>query len=354
MSDRAREFAHLFEEKPAFPKRRKQASKKVWHICAFSTKSCSTPSKMDSLAILLTVFHLYNTAAEGAIVDETVKLTAKMTLNCTYQGTSVVTHVIWAKNSGLVKESIAVFNTRHGVHVPEIYKDRIGFAKTDKDSKDKSLLFSDTLFSDLGTYTCSVHTFPEGIWEKTIQVIQADHLEGFTPSSFTYAATLGQNASFSCACTLGDSVKQITWEKLREEAQTTVALCSLSKGLVLKHYGVDHRHRSLVVCNGLQNSTLTIWNVVASDEGIYRCHFATNKVNQTILISLNISSGSSHSSNIIFVFGSAAALTVLMIIILISIIVTCLKKKKKARETKRRMAKSKPRPPNQTRVRRLF
>lgn len=304
---------------------------------------------MDSLAIFFTVFHLYKSAVEGAVVDETVKLTERMTLNCTYRGTSTITHVIWAKNNGSIKEPIAVFNTDHGIHVPEIYRGRIGFSEPGKDSKDKSLQFSGTLLSDLGTYTCSVHAFPEGIWEKTIQVIKADHFGGFTPSSFAYATMLGQNATFSCACTLGDSIKQITWEKLSEEGQTTVALCNLSKGQVLQHYGADHKHRSLIVCNGLQSSTLTIWNVIASDEGIYRCHFATNKGNQTILISLNIASGTNHFSNMLYVIGGAAALTVLVIIVLISIIVTCLKKKKKERETRRRLAKSKPRPPNQSR-----
>ncbi|XP_078541837.1 CD226 antigen isoform X2 [Lissotriton helveticus] len=328
---------------------RKQASKQVRHICALPTQSCSTPQKMDSLAILFTVLHLYNSAVEGAVVDETVKLTERMTLNCTYRGSSTITHVIWAKHNGSTPDTIAVFNTEHGIHVPETYKDRTGFVKAGKDSKDKSLLFSETLPSDIGTYTCSVHTFPEGIWEKTIQVIQADHFEGFTPSSFTYVTMLGQNATFSCADTSGDRVKEITWEKLREEGKTTVALCSLSSGQVLQHYGADHKHRSLIVCKSLQNSTLTIWNVIASDEGIYRCHFATNKGNQSILISLNIASGTNHFSNLLFVIGGATVLTVVVIIILVSLIVTCLQKKKKERETRRRMAKSKPRPPNQSR-----
>uniref|UniRef100_A0A8C3ST53 CD226 molecule n=1 Tax=Chelydra serpentina TaxID=8475 RepID=A0A8C3ST53_CHESE len=120
---------------------------------------------MDYLACLIVVLQLY----ERRFVDATVKLTNNMNLECIYPKTAGITQMSWVKSIATGKETIAVSHPLYGVHIEDKYKDRVRFINAS--SRDKSLNFIKTTEADMGLYLCSI-TFPGGVWEKVVQVIQ--------------------------------------------------------------------------------------------------------------------------------------------------------------------------------------
>ncbi|XP_069476882.1 CD226 antigen isoform X2 [Ambystoma mexicanum] len=281
---------------------------------------------MEHLLALLTILQLFHSSVDGTVADETVKLAQTMALKCHYPGTSTIVQVTWSKNTDLKKERIAVFDREHGINVHENYRNRVDFVNLDLHSNDKSLFFTQTLLEDVGLHMCSVHAFPDGIWEKKIHVIQADRFEEITSASSNYGTMLGQNATLVCRHTSRGAVQRVTWEKMGADIQTRIAVCNLSKGAGVQHYGPDYKDRCLVLCEGPLNSSLTIGNIKASDEGLYRCHFETDTGNQTSVISLNITREPGHYSVDTFIIGGVAVLALLVIILaIITIVIHCQK-----------------------------
>nr|XP_033790864.1 CD226 antigen [Geotrypetes seraphini] len=250
-----------------------------------------------------------------------------MILECVYPGSAKVTQVSWFKERASQKISVAVANSIYGVYIDERYKERVELANVSSSSSDMSLRFHRTSVADTGYYYCSVHTFPDGIWEKTIKVINSEEFEVTMEPLYHILAELEQNVTFSCQYTLGDKVKQVTWEKIREGQMDIMGLCNLSEG---KYYGANYKQRLTLHCsNPMNSSTVVIQEVSVADEGLYRCYFDGITGNQTFLISLTIHKETRHPLLISLIAGGAG---LLLILILISVTVYLQKRKRKRKK----------------------
>uniref|UniRef100_A0ACB8FCR0 Uncharacterized protein n=1 Tax=Sphaerodactylus townsendi TaxID=933632 RepID=A0ACB8FCR0_9SAUR len=127
------------------------------------------------ISILQTCKGCFSVAEEREIVDSTVKLTNNMTLKCVYPKMAKITQMSWIKSKG--KETIAVFKLPHSLHITSIYEGRVNVIN--HTMNDKSLVFNNTTKADIGLYICSFQSFPHGIWEKKVQVVQAGKINGF-------------------------------------------------------------------------------------------------------------------------------------------------------------------------------
>uniref|UniRef100_A0A8C8RBB8 Ig-like domain-containing protein n=1 Tax=Pelusios castaneus TaxID=367368 RepID=A0A8C8RBB8_9SAUR len=178
---------------------------------------------MDYLACLIVVLHLLE--MEERFVDATVRLISNMNLECIYPSTASITQMSWIKRNASSKETIAVFHPLHGVHIEDVYKDRVRFVNAS--SKDMSLNFIKTIEADMGLYVCSV-TFPDGIWEKVIQVIQSDDFEVPVTPNHHMVTEPGENVTFKCPYNVGGLVQQVIWERIKADRMDTIVLFNLS------------------------------------------------------------------------------------------------------------------------------
>uniref|UniRef100_A0A8C0G8K4 CD226 molecule n=1 Tax=Chelonoidis abingdonii TaxID=106734 RepID=A0A8C0G8K4_CHEAB len=154
------------------------------------------------------ILHLH----PATFVDATVKLTNNMTLECVYPKTDGITQMSWVKSIVAGKEVIAVSHPLYGVHIEDKYKDRIRFINAS--SRDKSLNFMKTTEADTGLYLCSI-TFPKGVWEKVVQVIQLDSFEVPVPPTNHMIIEPGGNVTLRCSYSVGDLVRQVMWERIK-------------------------------------------------------------------------------------------------------------------------------------------
>ncbi|XP_029448546.1 CD226 antigen isoform X2 [Rhinatrema bivittatum] len=284
---------------------------------------------MDYLIALVIILQIYETTVMETPVDTTIKLTESMVLECVYPGTGKVTQVSWVKGTGPQKVTVLVADSIHGVHIDTMYKEKVDFANVSSSSRDMSLQFHRTSAADMGYYYCSVHTFPDGIWEKVIKVVQSDDFGVAVAALHHVFAEPGQNVTFSCQYTLGSKVKQVTWEKIRGGQIDTIASCNLSDG---KIYGSDYKARMLVDCPNLtDSSTVVIQNVSTIDEGLYHCRFDADTGNQTFVMNLTINKEIMHHLFIPLVAGGGG---LLLLFILITIITVCLVKRKRKKKKK--------------------
>lgn len=89
-----------------------------------------------------------------------------MVLNCLCPWNGSFNMVSWTgpRDHG----SIAVYHPEHGYSFSHHYKDRIEFLR--KSDMDGSISITNVTHQDIGSYRCSVQTFPRGSWSRTIQV----------------------------------------------------------------------------------------------------------------------------------------------------------------------------------------
>ncbi|CAM4506865.1 CD226 antigen [Lepidochelys kempii] len=287
---------------------------------------------MDYLACLIVVLQLYETMGEGRFVDATVKLTNNMNLECIYPKTAGITQMSWVKSIATGKETIAVSHPLYGVHIEDKYKDRVRFINAS--SRDRSLNFIKTTEADVGLYLCSI-TFSDGVWEKVVQVIQSDSFEvPVLPTNHTITES-GGNVTLRCPYSVGNSVQQVMWERIKADRMDTIGLCNLSEG---KTYGSDYQERAMIDCATQERDILVIQNVTASDSGIYRCRYGGNK---THVMSLTVTSETlDHHWHILLIAGGAAASLLLLVTILIISIALVYRKKKKRRRIMKALSKA--------------
>ncbi|XP_034618433.1 CD226 antigen isoform X1 [Trachemys scripta elegans] len=287
---------------------------------------------MDYLACLIVVLQLSETTGEGRFVDATVKLTNNMNLECVYPKTDGMTQMSWVKSITTGKETIAVSHPLYGVHIEDKYKDRVRFINTS--SRDKSLNFMKTTEADMGFYLCSI-TFPDGVWEKVVEVIQSDSFEVSVPPTNHTIIEPGGNVTLRCPYSVGSLVQQVMWERIKADRMDTIVLCNLSEG---KTYGSDYQERAMIDCATQESDILVIQNVTSSDSGIYRCRYGGNK---THVMSLTVTSATlDHHWHILLIAGGAAASLLLLVTILIISITAVYRKKKKRRRIMKVLSKA--------------
>ncbi|NXT76273.1 CD226 protein, partial [Zapornia atra] len=237
---------------------------------------------MDHTALLIVVLQLYGTNVEGYFVDSTVKLSEKVKLECIYPKKAAIIQTTWMKLNVTHKESIAVLHPVYGIHIEDKYKGRIYFESASRE--DKSLFFIKSTLEDIGLYFCSVVTYPDGIWEKVIEIIQPHAFEVSQKQNNHVFAKPGGTVTFTCPYKIGDSVQQVMWERLKADQVDTVAVCNSSGK---QSFGLDFRGRALVDCSGQASPMLVIRNITASDFATYRC-LATAGGNKTYVMSFTV------------------------------------------------------------------
>ncbi|PKU47495.1 hypothetical protein llap_2235 [Limosa lapponica baueri] len=266
---------------------------------------------------------LQNTVnVEGKFVDSTVKLTEKVKLECIYPKHAVIMQTSWMKFNVTHKENIAVLHPIHGIHIEDKYNRRIYFENASRE--DKSLSFIKSTLEDVGLYFCSIVTYPDGVWEKVIEIIQPDAFEVSEKQNNHIFTKPGGNVAFTCPYKIGDLVQQVLWERIKADQVDTVVLCHSSGK---QRFGSDFKERTLVDCSDLANSTIIIQNTTDSDFATYRC-VATGR-NKTYVMSFTVAATWDHKFFIIYIAGGISAAVLLLVFLLIFCITTAYRKKKK-------------------------
>ncbi|XP_048363187.1 LOW QUALITY PROTEIN: CD226 antigen [Sphaerodactylus townsendi] len=280
------------------------------------------------ISILQTCKGCFSVAEEREIVDSTVKLTNNMTLKCVYPKMAKITQMSWIKSKG--KETIAVFKLPHSLHITSIYEGRVNVIN--HTMNDKSLVFNNTTKADIGLYICSFQSFPHGIWEKKVQVVQAGN---FTPP-FSAASHViiepGKNVTFRCGADLAITMNRVTWERVHDGTVDTVVQCTQLRQSI---HGSDYEERVEINC-ATQANTIVLWNVTESDSGMFRCCYTGasgesgahwTKLTVTFNVPLV------YKQNIIAIAGgSAVGTAILLLMLILSIVATVVHRRKKKRK----------------------
>ncbi|KAM6104671.1 CD226 antigen [Theristicus caerulescens] len=277
---------------------------------------------MNHVALLIVVLQLCGTNVEGKFVDSTVKLTEKVKLECIYPKKAVIIQTSWMKLNVTHKENIAVLHPIYGIHIEDKYNGRIYFENASRE--DKSLSFIKSTLEDVGLYFCSIVTYPDGIWEKVIEIIQPDAFEVSEKQNNPVFTKPGRNVTFTCPYKTGDSVQRVMWDRIKADQVDTIALCSSSGE---QSFGSDFKERTLVDCSDQANSMIVIQNITASDFATYRC-VATGR-NKTHVMSFTVAATWDPKWFIIYISGGISAAVLLLVFPLIFCITTAYHKKKK-------------------------
>uniref|UniRef100_A0A8C4MZ56 CD226 molecule n=1 Tax=Equus asinus asinus TaxID=83772 RepID=A0A8C4MZ56_EQUAS len=170
---------------------------------------------MDYLIFLLAILHVYKVLCEEKFWDTTVKLAKNMTLECVYPSTDTLTQMEWFKVNAMEKESLVIFNPTYGAIIRQPYADRVYFSNSTVTPNDMTLSFHNASEADVGFYSCFLHTFPHGPWEKVIQVVPPDSFEIDAPSNSHILSEPGKNVTLTCQLQMKWPLQQVTWEKIQ-------------------------------------------------------------------------------------------------------------------------------------------
>nr|XP_009671627.1 PREDICTED: CD226 antigen [Struthio camelus australis] len=262
---------------------------------------------MDPVTFLSVAFQLYGTNVEGKFVDSTVKLKEKMTLDCVYPKKAMVIQTSWLKSNTTHTKNIAVLHPDYGIHIEDNYRGRIHFKNDSRE--DNSLFFIKSTLEDVGLYFCSIQTYPDGIWEKVIKVIQpADAFEVPEKQNNPVFREPGGNVTLSCPYKIGGSVQQVVWERIKADRIDSIVLCN---SLGQKNFGSDFEERTLVDCAPEASSMIVVQNITASDTAIYRC-VATGR-NKTYAMSFIVAATLDHQWFIKYIAGGISAAFLLLL-----------------------------------------
>ncbi|XP_074002973.1 CD226 antigen [Numenius arquata] len=280
---------------------------------------------MDHAVLFIAVLQLCRINVEGKFVDSTVKLTEKVKLECIYPKHAVIIQTSWVKFNVTHKENIAVLHPIYGIHIEDKYNGRIYFENASRE--DKSLSFIKSTLEDVGLYFCSIVTYPDGVWEKVIEIIQPDAFEVSEKQTNHMFTKPGGNVTFTCPYEIGDSVQQVLWERIKADQVDTVVLCHPSGK---QSFGSDFKERTLVDCSDQANSMIIIQNITDSDFATYRC-VATGR-NKTYVMSFTVAATWDHKFFIIYIAGGVSAAVLLLVFLLIFCITTAYHKNRKKRK----------------------
>ncbi|XP_053427582.1 CD226 antigen isoform X2 [Nycticebus coucang] len=278
---------------------------------------------MGYLAFLLAILHAYKALSEEIFWDTTVRLAENMTLECVYPSADTLTQMEWFKVTSVEKEAIAIFSPTHGVVIRTPYADRVSFVNSSMAPNDISLSFHNVSEADVGYYSCFLHTFPQGTWQKVIQVVQSDSFEIAEPLISHIVSEPGENVTLTCQLQMKWSVQQVTWEKIQPRQIDRLTCCNFLQG---RNYTSKYRRQVSTTCTqGSRRSFIIIPNVTASDSGLYRCCFqASTGENDTLVMRLTITAGRTSSRYIPFLAGGMALLLLLVILITTTVtVISC-------------------------------
>uniref|UniRef100_A0A672U7B2 CD226 molecule n=1 Tax=Strigops habroptila TaxID=2489341 RepID=A0A672U7B2_STRHB len=214
---------------------------------------------MDHSALVIAVLHLCLSKVAFLFLVK---------LECIYPKRAKTNQASWMKLNVTQEENIAVLHPIYGIHIEDKYKGRIYFENASREGK--SLSFIKSTLQDVGMYFHSILTYPDGIWEKVIEIILPVNIfccfSCFSTNVFEVSLKQnnpmftkpGGNIAFTCPYKIGDSVQQVMWERIKADQVDTVVLCSSSGR---QSFGSDFKERTLVDCSDQANSKIVIQNI---------------------------------------------------------------------------------------------
>ncbi|XP_032166047.1 CD226 antigen isoform X1 [Mustela erminea] len=306
---------------------------------------------MDYLTFFFAILHVYRALCEEMVWDTTVKLAENMSLECIYSSLDTLVQLEWHKITTTNRELMAIFSPTYGLSVKPPYTERVSFLNSTMAPNDMTLSFHNVSEADVGFYSCFLHTFPQGHWEKVIQVVASEmqarsgllpvHLyhEGISlthfscrrvfssvphlsfeiavPSRNHIVSEPGKNVTLTCQLPQKGPVQQVTWEKIQPHQIDLLTSCNLSQG---KGYASKYQRQILSNCSpGMTSSFILMPHVMASDSGLYRCCFKAstgdNGTLETIAMRLTVTDGKTDNQYTLFVAGGAVLLLLFVVLI---------------------------------------
>ncbi|XP_032728143.1 CD226 antigen isoform X2 [Lontra canadensis] len=272
---------------------------------------------MDYLTFFFALLHVYRALCEEMVWDTTVKLAENMSLECIYSSLDTLVQLEWHKITTTNRELMAIFSPTYGLSVKPPYTDRVYFLNSTMAPNDMTLSFHNVSEADVGFYSCFLHTFPQGHWEKVIQVIASDSFEIAVPSRNHIVSEPGKNVTLTCQLPQKGPIQQVTWEKIQPHQIDLLTSCNLSQG---KGYASKYQRQILSNCSqGMTSSFIVMPHVMASDSGLYRCCFKAstgdNGTLETIAMRLTVTDGKTDNQYTLFVAGGAVLLLLFVVLI---------------------------------------
>ncbi|XP_032166052.1 CD226 antigen isoform X3 [Mustela erminea] len=272
---------------------------------------------MDYLTFFFAILHVYRALCEEMVWDTTVKLAENMSLECIYSSLDTLVQLEWHKITTTNRELMAIFSPTYGLSVKPPYTERVSFLNSTMAPNDMTLSFHNVSEADVGFYSCFLHTFPQGHWEKVIQVVASDSFEIAVPSRNHIVSEPGKNVTLTCQLPQKGPVQQVTWEKIQPHQIDLLTSCNLSQG---KGYASKYQRQILSNCSpGMTSSFILMPHVMASDSGLYRCCFKAstgdNGTLETIAMRLTVTDGKTDNQYTLFVAGGAVLLLLFVVLI---------------------------------------
>ncbi|XP_047468070.1 CD226 antigen isoform X2 [Mugil cephalus] len=258
--------------------------------------------------------------------EAVVRLEEGMILRCLCPWEGNLSMVSWTKVPD--RNPVAVFHPEFGVSFSNHYKERVEFLRTTP--MDGSISIRNVTHQDIGTYHCSVQTFPQGPWTTDIQVDDLDEPppeeepEPPSPEEIVADSELvaeeNSNLTVTCNRQHNATVHQVILERmLRDEPWSIIGVCKKADGgLVSEDYSV----RGRVSCADSLDVSLQLIDVTQEDGGFYRCTFNTDVGVQTTTVQLTVSESGGISLSLymmyIYIGVGAAGLAILTAIIILA------------------------------------
>ncbi|XP_032278686.1 CD226 antigen [Phoca vitulina] len=279
---------------------------------------------MDYLTFFLGILHVCRALCEEMFWDTTVKLAENMSLECIYSSLDTLTQMEWLKINTTNRELIAIFSPTYGLSVRPPYTDRVYFLNSTMASNDMTLSFHNVSEADVGFYSCFLHTFPHGHWEKVIQVVASDSFEIAVPSNSHIVSEPGKNVTLTCQLPQKWPIHQVMWEKIQPHQIDLLTSCNLSQG---KSYTSKYQRQILSDCSqGMRSTFIIMPHIMASDSGLYRCffkaHAGDSETPEMFAMRLTVTDGKTDNQYILFVAGGAVLLLLFVILITIVVVIS--------------------------------
>ncbi|XP_016887217.1 CD226 antigen isoform X2 [Cynoglossus semilaevis] len=228
----------------------------------------------------------------------TVRLEEGMVLDCLCPWEGNLSLVSWTRIPD--KNPVAIFHPDLGLAFSHQYLGRVEFLKTTP--MDGSISIRNVTHQDIGTYSCSVQTFPRGPWTRNIQVedldeppkeSQEEHEVGVdspTPevivADVELVAVQNNNITITCNHTHNGTVYQSMLERMPyHQLWSIIGVCKQVEGDLVSE---DYSDRGQVICEDSLDVQLHLTGVVQDDGGLYRCTFNTDLGMQTSTVLLTV------------------------------------------------------------------
>ncbi|XP_017383002.1 CD226 antigen isoform X2 [Cebus imitator] len=282
---------------------------------------------MDYPTFLLALLHIYRALCEKVLWHTSVPFAENMSLECVYPSMGVLAQVEWFK-IGTKKDSIAIYSPTHGVVIRKPYAEKVYFLNSAMSSNNLTLFFRNASEDDVGYYSCSLYAYPEGSWQKVIQVVQSDSFETAVPPNSHIISEPGKNITLTCQPQMTWPVQEVRWEKIQPHQIDLLTYCNLVHG---GNFTSSFPREIVNNCSHGVQSFIIIPNARASDSGLYGCRFqASTGENETFVMRLTIAEGKTDNQYIPYVAGGTVLL--LFVISITIIIVIFLSRRRRRRE----------------------